>query len=264
MGGSTRTLPDWPRHVRLELQPGPGETLDTLCGGEVRILQRRAGYRFTLDPVLLTHFAVFEGGAHRGRVIDLGTGSGIIPLILARRLGQREVTGLELQPRLFSLAERNIYLNRVEREVTLVRGDLRRVEELFPAGSFSHVVCNPPYRPRAAGRSSPRMEKALARHELMCELSDVVRAAEYLLPPRGGLCMVYPAARFAELTSELRAFRLEPRTVRMVHPRSNRPAKLVLMHAVKGGRALMTVLPQLVLHASDEHAFTPEVSAMVG
>ncbi len=263
MAGSTRMLPDWPRQVQLELQPGPGETLDTICGGEVQVLQRRVGYRFTLDPILLAHFAVFEGGAHRGRVIDLGTGSGIIPLILARRLGRRDVTGLELQPRLYSLAERNIYLNRVEREVTLVQGDLRHVDAQFPAGSFSHVVCNPPYRAQATGRASVQVEKAIARHELTCALPDVVRAAAYLLAPKGGLCMVYPAARFAELASELRAVRLEPRTVRMVHPRAGRPAKLVLLHAVKGGRATLTVLPPLVLHAEDEHAFTAEVCAMV-
>lgn len=264
MRASTRILPDWPRRVRLELEPGLGETLDSICGGEVQILQRRLGYRFSLDPILLAHFAVFEGGAHRGRVIDLGTGSGIIPLILARRLGKRDVTGLELQPLLYSLAERNVYLNRVEREVTLVQGDLRRVDALFPAGSFSHVVCNPPYRSRTTGRASLHLEKALARHELSCELPDVARAAHHLLAQRGGLCVVYPAARFAELASELRATRLEPHTVRMVHPRADRPAKLVLMHAVKGGRAAMTILPPLVLHAEDEHAFTDEVRAMVG
>lgn len=259
----TRTLPEWPRRVGLELQPGPGETLDAICGGEVQVLQRRLGYRFTLDPLLLAHFAVYEGGALRGRLMDLGTGCGIIPLVLARRLGRKDITALELQPRLFSLAERNVYLNRCEREVTLVRGDLRRVEEQFPAGSFAHVLCNPPYRTRASGRSSLSIEKAIARHELACELPDVARASAHLLMTRGSLCMVYPASRFSDLVSMLRACRLEPRTVRWVHPRTDRPAKLVLLHAVKGGRADLTVLPPLVVHADDEHAFTDEVSAMI-
>lgn len=259
----TRSLPDWPRRVRLELQPGPGETLDAICGGEVQVLQRRLGYRFTLDPLLLAHFAVYEGGAPRGRLMDLGTGCGIIPLVLARRLGRKDITALELQPRLFSLAERNVYLNRCEREVTLVQGDLRRVEEQFPAGSFAHVLCNPPYRARASGRSSLSIEKAIARHELACELPDVARAAAHLLVPRGGLCMVYPASRFSDLVTVLRGQRLEPRTVRWVHPRADRPAKLVLLHAVKGGRADLTVLSPLVVHAEDEHAFTEEVRAMI-
>ncbi|MBN1206225.1 MAG: methyltransferase [Myxococcaceae bacterium] len=250
--------------MQLELRAGPGETLDAICGGEVQVLQRRSGYRFTLDPLLLAHFAVYEGGAHRGRLIDLGTGSGIIPLVLARRLGCRDITALELQPRLYSLAERNVYLNRCEEQVALVQGDLRRVEQLFAGGSFSHVLCNPPYRACARGRSSLTVEKALARHEVACSLLDVARAASYLLAPRGGLCVVYPAARFAELVAVLREGRLEPKTARMVHPRADRPAKLVLLHAVKGGRAELTVLPPLVLHAEDEHAFTEEVSAMVG
>jgi tRNA1Val (adenine37-N6)-methyltransferase len=254
---------EWPRQVQLELRPGPGETLDSICGGEVQVLQRRTGYRFTLDPILLAYFAVYEGGAHRGRLMDLGTGSGIIPLVLAKRLGRRDITALELQPRLYSLAERNVYLNRCEQQVTLVQGDLRQVDELFAAGSFNHVLCNPPYRACTTGRSSLMVEKALARHEVACALPDVARAASYLLAPRGGLCVVYPAARFAELAGVLREHRLEPRTARMVHPRADRPAKLVLLHAVKGGRTDLSVLPPLVLHAEDEHAFTEEVSAMV-
>ncbi|MCY1047371.1 hypothetical protein OV208_39095 [Corallococcus sp. bb12-1] len=118
-----------------------------------------------------------------------------------------------------------MYLNRCEGAVTLVQGDLRQVTEMFPAGSFGHVLCNPPYRARAAGQRNLSTEKALARHEIACELPDVV-------------CMV--------------------------HPRADRPAKLVLLHAVKGGRADLTVLPSLVVHADDEHAFTDEVNAMVG
>ena len=255
--------PHWPRHVPLALRPEPGETLDSICGGEVQLLQRRRGYRFALDPVLLAHFAVYEAGALRGRLMDLGTGCGIIPLVLARRLGRGDLTGLELQPGLFSLAQRNVHLNHCEREVSLVHGDLRRVERLFSPGSFSHVLCNPPYRARSQGRACVDEEKALARHELGCELPDVARAASYLLRSRGSFCVVYPAARLCELMTVLRSARLEPRTLRMVHPRTERPAKLVLLHAVKGARAGLTVLSPLVIHADDEQAFSAEVSAMV-
>ena len=254
---------EWPQSRLLEFRPGPGETLDAVCGGEVKVLQRRRGYRFTLDPILLAHFAIYEGGALRGRLMDLGTGCGIIPLILARRLGCESLTGLELQPRLFSLAERNVHLNRCEREVSLVQGDLRCVDRLFPKASFSYVLCNPPYRAREQGRISTDLEKALARHEIACELQDVARSAAYLLRSRGSFCVVYPAARLCELMTVLRTERLEPRTLRLVHPRTERPAKLVLLHAVKGARTGLTVLPPLVIHADDEQAFSAEVSAMV-
>jgi tRNA1(Val) A37 N6-methylase TrmN6 len=250
--------------VPIALGPGPGETLDAICGGEVQVLQHREGYRFTLDPILLAHFALYEAGALRGRLMDLGTGCGIIPLVLARRLGRGDITGLELQPGLFSLAERNVRLNRCEREVSLVHGDLRQVERLFAAGRFSHVLSNPPYRARTQGRISANPEKALARHELACELPDVARAAAYLLRGCGGFCVVYPASRLAELMAVLRAVRLEPRTLRLVHPREGRPARLGLLHAVKGARAGLIVLPPLILHAEDEHAFSREVCAMVG
>ena len=255
---------EWPQRKLLEFRPAPGETLDAVCGGEVKVFQRRHGYRFTLDPILLAHFAIYEGGALRGRLMDLGTGCGIIPLILARRLGCEGLTGLELQPKLFSLAERNVHLNRCERAVSLVRGDLRCVDRLFPKASFAHVLCNPPYRTREHGRISTDMEKALARHELACELRDVVHAAAYLLRCRGSLCMVYPASRLSELMAVLSAEKLEPRLARMVHPRVGRPAKLVLLQAVKGAPAGLTVMPPLVIHADDEQAFSREVSAMVG
>ena len=263
MGALLTEALEWPQRMPLELRPGAGETLDSVCGGEVRVLQRRRGYRFTLDPVLLAHFAVYEAGAVRGRLMDLGTGCGIIPLILARRLGCGSITGLELQPRLFSLAERNVYLNRCEREVSLVQGDLRCVERLFPKGSFSLVLCNPPYRAREQGRISTDMEKALARHEIACEMQDVAHSAAYLLKCRGSFCVVYPASRLSELMAVLRAARLEPRTMRMVHSRGGRPAKLVLLLAVKGARAGLIVQPPLILHAGDDQAFSREVSAMI-
>ncbi|MBF5044096.1 methyltransferase [Aggregicoccus sp. 17bor-14] len=228
------------------------------------MLQRRTGYRFNLDSLLLAHFAVQTGGAGRGRIIDLGTGCGIVPLLLSRRLGCTDVTGLELQPGLFSLAQRNVHLNRCEHSVSLVLGDLCQVDQKFGRGSFAHVLCNPPYRAPASGRVNTERERALARHELTCALVDVVRAARYLLEARGGLSLVYPVSRFSELATTLKAERLSMRHLRLVHPRPDRPAKLLLLHAVRSSRAPLVVLPPLVVHSAPGPAFSPEVSAMVG
>ena len=248
----------------LALCPGPEETLDAICGGGVQVLQRRDGYRFNLDSLLLAHFAVQTAGAGRGRVIDLGTGCGILPLVLVRRLGCREVTGLELQPGLFGLAQRNVRLNRCEGAVSLVLGDLCQVQQKFGRGSFSHVLCNPPYRPRAAARLGAQSERVLARHELACSLADVASAARYLLGARGGLSLVYPASRFAELAAALEAQRLSLRHLRLVHPRPGRPAKLLLLHALRAPRVPLVVLPPLVLHELPGAAFTSEVAALLG
>jgi tRNA1Val (adenine37-N6)-methyltransferase len=237
-------------------------TQDSICAGNVQVRQSRDGYRFNLDPVLLAHFA-YEAGL-RGPTIDLGTGTGIIALILARKFGLKHLTGVELQPSLFALAHQNVALNQCERRIALVHGDLREIHHLLQRHAFAHVICNPPYGARGAGRPSPGSERAIARHEMTCSLKDVVRAASHLLRVGGSLSLVYPAPRLAHLMSVLCDQKFRPRLLRMVHPRSGRAAKLVLVRAIKAGRSPVTVLPPLVLHADRSGAFTDEVSAMVG
>lgn len=241
--------------------PRKGETLDSICGGDVRVFQRTHGYRFNLDPLLLSHFI---GSDCRGSapVIDLGTGSGIVALVLARRFAAQQVLALELQESLFELAARNVRLNACERQISVLKGDLRDASSLFAAGSFGRVVSNPPYRPVRQGRLSPEPEKALAKHELGCELSDVVRAAEHLLSPGGIFAAILPASRVAEATTLLQAARLEPRRLCFVHPVPGRAAKRVLIDAVKRGRGELRVLPPLYLHESAGGPFTPAVRAI--
>lgn len=251
----------FPQEVVVRLGAREGESLDAICGGRVRIVQRVEGYRFNLDPILLAHFAA-ETSAPRERIIDLGTGSGIIPLVLARKFGVRDLTALEVQGALHELAVRNVALNRCERRISVVRGDLRNVGQTFQHEGFDRVLCNPPYRTRDSGRLNPRAEKAIARHEVLCSLVDVARAAAHLLNDGGALDLVYPAARFARLCSVLRVSRLEPRRVRFVHARPSQHAKLVLVEAVKGSRAELAVLPPLVLH--EAKGFTREVQQMLG
>lgn len=229
-----------------------------MCG--VRILQRLEGYRFNLDPVLLAHFAADAG--LRGPTLDLGTGSGIIPLILAKKFHKSKLTALELQPRLFELATRNVQLNHCERRVAIVRGDLRHVRQLFPREGFAHVLCNPPYREAASGIVSRDPEKAIARHELKATLADVVAAASFLLRHRGTLDVVYPAAKLNALMATLDSHALVARMLRMVHPRDGRSANLVLLRATKVEYAELEVLPPLILHPAGS-TFTVEVERMI-
>lgn len=244
-----------------EVRPGVDETLDAICGGVVRVLQRVRGYRFTLDPVLLAHFAEEEGV--RGPLIDLGTGSGIIPLILARKFHRSDLLGLELQPQLYAMAQRNVALNGCEARVALALGDIRQVHRLFARESFQHVVSNPPYRPARDGRRSTDSERAVARHEIHCDLVDVLEAASWLLKERGTLSLIYPAPRMAELLAAARARLLEPRRLRLVHTRASRPAKLVLVSAVKGGATGLEVRPPLVVHRDDVPGPTAELREML-
>jgi len=236
------------------LTPGRGETLDEI--GPVRVLQRRDGYRLTVDPLLLARFTRSAAGPLKGRVIDLGTGCGILPLLLAHA-GVSSV-GLELQPPLFDLAARNVRLNGLEARISVVRGDLREVERLFAKARFRHVVCNPPYHRARHGLTNPDLERALARHELACTVRDVVRAARWLLEPLGSLWIIFPAARLAELLEAVRRVRLSPRRLQLIHPRADTPARRVLLQAVKAGRATLEVLPPCVL----ESRLQPAVQAL--
>lgn len=228
----------------LDLTPTEHESLDSVCG--VQILQRLSGYRFNLDPVLLAHFAADAG--LKGPAVDLGTGSAIIPLILAKKFRRSKLTALEVQPQLYDLAARNVHLNHCERRVAVVQGDLRHVRQLFPREGFAHVTCNPPYREAQSGHISREPEKAIARHEVMCSFADVAAAASYLLRHRGTLDVIYPAARLNTLMATLDAHALIPRRIRMIHPRQGRSAKLVLLRAAKVEFGDLEVLPPLILH----------------
>ncbi|MDE0035597.1 MAG: tRNA1(Val) (adenine(37)-N6)-methyltransferase [Deltaproteobacteria bacterium] len=237
-----------------------GETTDRVFGGRVAVVQRRSGFRFTLDSLLLARFPELRG---RGRIVDLGTGNGVVALSLAVLNREVEVVGVELQEAMVERAERGSVLNGVEERVRMIRGDVRAVEEYFPPRSFGVAVCNPPYRPPRSGRVNPDHERLLARHEVEGGLADFVRAGAYLLRHRGGMCLVYPSERAVELFAVLRQHRLEPRRVRFVHSFAETPATLVLAEGVKGARTSLTVLPPLVIYRREDE-YTDEMGGLLG
>ncbi|HEY3451729.1 MAG TPA: methyltransferase [Myxococcales bacterium] len=227
---------------QAQIPLGSTETIDGICRGEVLVIQRRSGYRFAVDAMLLASFA----GAPKGRVADLGTGCGIVSLILASR-GVRPITAVEVQPPLASLAMRNVALNRRGEDVEVVGADLRDLKGKVPGSWFDLVVSNPPYVPLQAGHVNPGSERAIARHEVSCTPKDVASAARFLLKDSGSLKVIFPAPRVVELMQACCEVGLEPRRMRMVHPVPTRPAKLVLFEAVKGKRGSLEILPPLHL-----------------
>ncbi|MBX5480391.1 MAG: methyltransferase domain-containing protein [Myxococcaceae bacterium] len=222
------------------------------------MLQSTRGYRFTLDPVLLAHFVAEGGAGPGGPTCELGIGCGVLALILARRFGWQAVVGLELQPRLYDLASRNVRLNGCEDRIALALGDLRQVHRIFPRGAFAHVVCNPPYLPVRGDELNSDPEKAIARHELACTIGDVARAAAWLLRDRGELSVIYPSDRLAPLIDALMQVDLAPTRLRFVHSRAHRPAKRVLLTAARTPGAAVRVEPPLVVH--DDSGYGEEVA----
>jgi tRNA1Val (adenine37-N6)-methyltransferase len=231
-----------------------GETLDTFFGGRLKVLQKECGYRFSIDALLLGRFAEPRP---MDRIIDLGTGCGIIPLILILRHNAEKVIGVEIQPSLADLARRNVALNRLSARIKIWGKDLKSLQGKNRRGTFDLVLSNPPYRKVGAGRVNPRLEKALARHEIKATLEDVVCTARHLLKEKGRLTMIYPASRAADLIEEMREFHLEPKRLQFVHSHPQDEARLLLVEGLKEGRAQVQVLPPLFLYDS-KGEYTPE------
>jgi tRNA1Val (adenine37-N6)-methyltransferase len=223
------------------------ETCDTLFEGRLRAFQKREGYRFSVDALLLAHFA--EAGP-KDRIIDLGTGCGIVPLILTFRGKASHVIGVEIQPSLADLARRNAALNRYASRIKIWEKDLKDLITKKLQGTFDLVLSNPPYRKMGSGRINPHEEKAVARHEIKATLEDVLRVAHYLLRDKGRLAMIYPASRVADLIRKMAGFHLEPKRLQFVHSHAADEARLVLVEALKEGHTQVKVLPPLFLYDS--------------
>lgn len=224
-----------------EIIPGPDEALDLFLDGRLKLIQPRDGYRFSIDAVLLSRFATIRSG---DVVIDLGTGCGVIPLILLLTKPVGHVFGLDVQEALINQAARNARLNGFEKKMDVVRGDIRHPP--FASGIANLVVCNPPYRKIKSGRINPDPQKAIARHELLASMDDILRVAAALLSKKGRFALVYPAGRLAEALVRLRRFNLEPKRVRIHYPNLDSNAKLALIEATLGGRPGLEILPPLL------------------
>jgi tRNA1(Val) A37 N6-methylase TrmN6 len=244
---------------RLGRTKRAGETLDALFQGKLKFFQSRDGYRFSLDSLLLADFMTCRG---REKIADLGTGNGIVALILAYRHPSVSITGLEIQPKMVDRARRNVRVNGFEDRVAIRCGDVRNVQEVFGPGSFAAVICNPPYRHSTSGRISPNLERRIARHEIAAALGDFLYAGAYLLPIRGRMALVYSARRAVDLLKSMGGVDLEPKRLRVVHSFADTSASLVLVEGVKGGRSGIEVLPPLIVYNKAQE-YTAEVEAML-
>jgi tRNA1Val (adenine37-N6)-methyltransferase len=233
-------------------------TTESLFGGRLTCRQHLNGYRFSQDPVLLAHCFTPSPDEH---ILDLGTGCGIIALILAYRWPGVSVTALELQSGLAELARGNVDRNDFGGRVRVVAGDLRQIERVFQSASFERVVCNPPYHQVGAARPNPDPEQAIARHEVMADLEDIVKAVAWLLVEGGRADFIYPADRVAELQDVLKANGCAPVSLREVYSYPDGPCRLVLLEAVKeGGGSDLEILPPFYVQTGPEGEYTPEMA----
>lgn len=232
----------------MTFQAGDGETLDELTGYRLRIVQPRHGYRFSLDPLLLADFAGVEEG---DRVADLGTGCGVIPLLLARREPSATITGVEFLDCMARIAERNVRDNNLSDRIEIVQDDVIRLKARFAVSSFDLVVANPPYRKPDTGKISPRAGRDGARHETTATLADFLSAAKYLVKESGRICFIYHTCRLTELMAQAALQKLAVLRLRMVHGNTAAPARIFLVELMKGRTGELRVEPPLMVREAD-------------
>ena len=234
------------------------QTTDTFFGGKLRINQEAAGYRFSIDAVLLAHHVRPRAGE---KLLDLGTGCGIIPLILAYRNPEITAIGIEIQHELADLAISNVNANHMRNRIAVLQLDMRNLKPVMIDGPADVVVCNPPYRSPNSGRLNPDAQRAIARHELKVSLIDVLETAHRVLRTSGRFLTIYPAQRIAELLFQMHLAGIEPKFMRTIHSRLEEKAKLILVGGTKGAQTGMTIGPPLIIYA-EEGRYSKEVRQM--
>jgi tRNA1Val (adenine37-N6)-methyltransferase len=234
------------------------ETLDEILNGRLRVFQKKKGYRFSLDSILLAHFVSLKP---RARAIDLGCGNGIIILILAKRFPNIRCAGLEIQENLAALAKKNAQLNDLDDRVEIFSGDARNIKNIFRAHSFDAVIFNPPYRKLNSGRINPHPEKAIARHEINGSLKDFLTAAKYLLKPTGTVSTIYPAKRLVELVYLFRKNDIEPKKMKLVFSDRTSDAEFVLVEGKEGSREELKIDTPLFIYDQNRN-YTDEMSGI--
>ena len=246
------------RHDNIQLKEN--ERIDDLERNGYRIIQDTERFCFGMDAVLLSGFARVKDGA---AVLDLGTGTGIIPILLEAKTGAAHLTGLEIQEDSADMARRSVCLNGLEEKIDIVTGDIKEAESLFDAASFDVVTCNPPYMTDKHGLTNPSDAKAIARHEILCTLEDVVAQTARILKPGGNFYMVHRPFRLAEIMVTLREYKLEPKRMQLVYPYADKEPNMVLIEANRGGRPHMTVEKPLIVY-KEPGVYMPEIHDIYG
>lgn len=219
----------------------PDEAIDLFLDGRLKLIQSKDGYRFSIDAIFLSEFVTIKPG---DVVIDLGTGCGVIPLILLLTKPVGHVFALEIQKELADQAKRNAALNGFQDKMEVILGDIKHPS--ISKKSAEVVICNPPYRKVESGRINPDLRKAIARHELMASVDNILHTAKNLLRTKGRLAMIYPAERLVDILDRMRRFALEPKRVQINYPHLRSGAKLALIEASLGGRSGLEILPPLI------------------
>lgn len=235
------------------------EVLDDLQNG-FYIIQKQNGFKFGVDAVLLSDFAA---SARSSRTLDLCTGTGIVPILLAAKTNTENICALEIQEDIADMARRSIEYNKLADRVQITCGDLKNAPEIYGRGCFDKITCNPPYMKCGAGLRNDTDTKSVSRHELLCTLDDVIYVSSQLLVSKGRFYMIHRPSRLADIMCAMRKFHIEPKKLRFVHPHADSAPNLVLVEGMKDGGDELKILPPLSVHSSDGK-YSDEINRIYG
>lgn len=238
----------------------PGERIDELQRNGYRIIQNPERFCFGMDAVLLSGFARAK---KQERCLDLGCGNGIIPILMEAKTEGKHFTGLEIQPESTDMAKRSVALNGLQDRIDIVEGDIKDASKIFGASSFHVVTTNPPYMTAQHGLTNLYEAKTIARHEVLCNLDDIIRESARLLMPGGRFYMVHRPFRLAEIISLMVQYRMEPKRMRLVYPYVDREPNMVLIEGLRGGKSRMTVEKPLIVY-KEPGKYTDEIYDVYG
>lgn len=236
------------------------ERIDDLNCKGYRIIQHAKKFCFGMDAVLLANYAKAKPGE---RVLDLGTGTGIIPILMAAKTRAEHFSALEIQEESAEMAVRSVALNQLQERISVVNGDIKEASALFGKGVFDVVTTNPPYMNDQHGLKNPELPLAIARHEVLCSLEDVIREGAAVLKPNGRFYMVHRPFRLAEIFGMLAKYKLEPKRMRLVHPYVDKEPNMVLIEALKGGKPMIKIDKPLIVY-EDVNVYHPEIYEIYG
>lgn len=227
----------------------PGERLDDLQIGGLELIQNPSGFCFGVDAVFLSDFVKVKPGE---TVLDLGTGNGIIPILLSAKTGGKKFTGLEIQGNTADMARRSVAYNHLEDRIEIVTGDIKEAAEIFKPAFFDVITTNPPYMLSQHGLRNPDDAKAIARHEVLCTLDDILRESMRLLQDKGRFYMIHRPFRLTEIMIKMNHYKIEPKRIQFIHPYIDKEPVLVLIEGVRGARSRVTVEPPIIIYDKSE------------
>lgn len=242
--------------IGMKIELNENERIDDLQYKNLKIIQNEMGFCFGIDSVLLSDFA--KKIKRNAKVIDLGTGTGIIPILLCGKTELKRIVGVEVQEEVFDLANRNIKLNNLENKFEVINENIKNLKNIYEYGSFDVVVTNPPYKKENTGIKNLNNKKLISRHEITANLEDFVEISKYLLKDRGSIYMVHRPERLVDILFLMRKNKLEPKKIKFVYSNVNTEPKLVLIEAVKNAKPFLQIEKNLYIY--DENGeYTDEI-----